>query len=184
MVPAMVICVPTGPTAGEIPVIPGVTLRFTLLLCDPSTVTTTAAFPKLKPAGTTATIVPSLQLVTVVIWPPMVRVLARWAALKLEPLIVITPPTGACVGDTELIAGGGFTTSVTPELCVMPRPVPLIVSRAEPRLAVGVALKVRMEVPLPASVTGLKEPVTPFGRPETLRVMASLKLFNEVAVTV
>lgn len=98
--------------------------------------------------------------------------------------MVITPFTGACVGDTELIAGGGFTTSVTPELCVMPRPVPLIVSGAGPMLAVGVALKVRMEVPLPASVTGLNEPVTPFGRAETLRVMASPKLFNEVAVTV
>lgn len=159
LVPVMVMGVvePTNPEAGEMLVIPGVTLKLALLLATPSTVTTTGALPTPSVEGTGTTMLPSLQLEGVVATPPMVIVLVRWAGLKLLPLTVINAPTWACAGDTVVMAGGGSTVNVTPVPWLTRGLVPVMVSDAGPITAAGAAVSVKMELPPPETVDGLKE---------------------------
>jgi len=67
VVPFTVIVVPSGPLAGDSPVIFGVTVKVTPLLEVPPTVTTTD--PVVAPAGTGATTLVSLQLAGVAVTP-------------------------------------------------------------------------------------------------------------------
>jgi hypothetical protein len=81
-----------------------------------------------------------------------------------------------------------FTVSDIAVLCVSDPEVPVTVTVAVPVVAVAEAVKVSVEVALPLAggVTGLVEnaAVTPLGSPEALNVVAELKLFWLVMVTV
>ena len=89
--PEIVIEVPAVAEDGDKPLITGVTVKFTLLLCVPLTVTTTG--PVVAFVGTVAAIVPVFQLVTVAVTPLNVTVLDPWVEPKFEPLIVTDVPT-------------------------------------------------------------------------------------------
>jgi hypothetical protein len=73
-------------------VILAVTVKFTPLLPNPPTVTTTG--PVAAPLGTGATMLVLLQNVGVVATPLNVTVLVPWDAPKLVPVIVTGVPTG------------------------------------------------------------------------------------------
>lgn len=74
-VPVSVIEVPTGPVAGNKPVIPGLIVKIRLLLARLPTATTTGAFPKPRPDGMeTATLV-LLQLTIGAGAPPTLTLL-------------------------------------------------------------------------------------------------------------
>lgn len=113
-VPVMVTEVPTGPEDGERLVMPGVTVKFTLLLANPTTVITTGAAPRPRLAGTGALTLVALQLVGETVTPPMLTVLLPCVAPKLVPVIVSEVPTGPEVGDTLVIPG--VTVKFTPGL--------------------------------------------------------------------
>ena len=93
------------------------------------------------------------------------------------------------VGEAPIVKfGGGFTVSVTVVLWVVEPEVPVIVTVAVPVVAVDDAVSVSVDVALPLAggVTGFGEKVavTPLGRPEALSVVAALKPFKLVMVTV
>jgi hypothetical protein len=81
-----------------------------------------------------------------------------------------------------------FTVSEIVVLCVSDPEVPVTVTIAVPVVAVADAVNVSVEVALPLAggVTGLVEnpAVTPLGSPDALRLVAELKLFWLVMVTV
>jgi len=80
------------------------TVKFTLLLATPPTVTTT--FPVVAPVGTAATIEVAPQLVIVVAAVPLnVTVLVPCVAPKFVPVIVTEAPTAPDVGDRLVMAG-------------------------------------------------------------------------------
>src|SRR6266849_334196 len=99
LAPAIITEVPTGPEIGLrlVMVGGGVTVKSTLLLSTPPTVTTT--LPVVAPVGTDTAILFALQLETVVTGVPLnVTVLPLWLAPKFAPAIVIDAPTGPDVG--------------------------------------------------------------------------------------
>jgi hypothetical protein len=61
-VPEIITAVPTGPDPGFSMTIAGVTVKFTLLLVKPPTVTTTPTIPAVPMFGTGTTMLPALQL--------------------------------------------------------------------------------------------------------------------------
>jgi hypothetical protein len=60
---------------------------------------------EVEPAGTTATMLLSLQLITVQFVPLSVTVLLPWVAPKLAPEIITFVPIGPDVGDIPAIVG-------------------------------------------------------------------------------
>lgn len=128
-----------------------VTMKFTPLLANPPTVTTT--LPDVAPLGTGATIDVSLQPVDVAVVPLNLTVLAPWLAPKLVPEIVTDVPTGPEFGDKLLMYG--VTENATPLL-----ETPLTVTTTAPVLApfgTGTAMDVSLQVegvaPVPLKVT-------------------------------
>src|SRR6266849_4925670 len=122
LAPAIITEVPTGPEIGLrlVMVGGGVTVKSTLLLSKPPTVTTT--FPVVAPAGTAATMLVALQLDTVVTGVPLnVTVLPLWLAPKFAPAIVTEAPTGPDVGFRLLTAGAVVTVKATPLLATPAR---------------------------------------------------------------
>jgi hypothetical protein len=92
-------------------------------------------------------------------------------------------------GDALILkSGGGFTVRVMVVVCVVAPDVPVMVTVAVPVVAVEEAVRVKVEVAVPfaGGVTGFGEnvAVTPLGRPEALSVVAALKPFKLVMVTV
>ena len=67
------------------------TVKFTPLLANPPTVTTT--LPVVAPLGTGVIMVVAFQLVGDAVVPLNVTVLLPWLVPKLVPVIVITVPT-------------------------------------------------------------------------------------------
>src|SRR5205814_1183385 len=121
-VPAIVTAVPTAPEGGVRLVRLGagaVTVKVTLLLACPPTVTTT--FPVVAPGGTGATRLVALQLVGVAAVPLKVTVLLPWVAPKFVPAIVTAVPT-APEGGVRLVrlGAGAVTVKVTPLLACPP----------------------------------------------------------------
>jgi hypothetical protein len=106
-VPVIVTPVPTGPEVCDRLVIVGaeaaVTVKLTLLLATPFTVTTT--FPVVAPVGTDVTMLVALQLVVVAVVPLNVTVLVPCVDPKFVPVIVTAVPTGPEVGDRLVILG-------------------------------------------------------------------------------
>jgi hypothetical protein len=71
----MVTVLPTPPKGGDRLLIPGVTLKFTLLLGNPATVTTTGLEPIPRLGGTGTAMLVLFQRVGVTVIPPTVTVL-------------------------------------------------------------------------------------------------------------
>ena len=104
--PEIVTEVPVGPAVGERLVIPGPdpTMKSTLLLGVPPTVTTT--FPVVAPLGTFTTMVVVFQLVAVPADTPLnLTVLVPCVEPKLTPPIVTELPTDPEVGFKTKMAG-------------------------------------------------------------------------------
>jgi hypothetical protein len=110
-VPLIVTAVPTGPAAGDRPVMEGtVTVNVTLLLVSPFT--STATGPVVVPTGTGVTIALELQLFGVAFTPLNVTVLVPCVEPKLDPVMVTEVPTGPDGGDKLEMLGTG-TVNVT-----------------------------------------------------------------------
>src|SRR5204863_6039051 len=118
--PAIVTVVPTGPDVGVSVLIDGgtVTVKGTLLLARPPTVTTT--FPVVAPVGTGTVRLVALQLVGVATVPLNATVLVPCVAPKFVPVIVTAVPTGPDVGLSVVIDGGTVTVKGTPLLARLP----------------------------------------------------------------
>jgi len=96
--PAMITEVPTGPDVGFRLTIVGVSVKFTVLLAKPPTVTTTATVPAVPLLGAGTTILVALQLVGVATIPPNVTVLPPCAVPNPLPVIVTLVPPGPDAG--------------------------------------------------------------------------------------
>jgi len=120
--PEIVTDAPTTPDAGFRLVMLGAgtgTVKLTPLLAAPPTITTT--FPVVAPAGTGATILPALQLVTVATIPLNFTVLVPCAAPKFVPLIVTGVPTNPVTGFRFVMLGTGtVTVNAAPLLATPP----------------------------------------------------------------
>jgi hypothetical protein len=103
LLPAIVTVAPICAATGDRLVMDGPTVKLKPLLCTVPTVTTT--LPVVAAAGTVATMLVALQLVTVAAVPLNVTVLAPWLDPKLAPAIVTAVPTGPEAGDKLLIEG-------------------------------------------------------------------------------
>ena len=90
----------------------GVTVKLTPLLATPAAFTTT--LPVVAPAGTLATILVALQLVTVVaaVPPNVTELPATCDAPKLVPAMVIDAPTAPVFGVRVVIAGAAVTVKL------------------------------------------------------------------------
>src|ERR1043166_4369013 len=116
-VPAIMTAVPTGPDVGLSVVIVGgiVTVKVTLLLTRPPTVTTTG--PLVAPLGTGTVMLVPLHAVGVATVPLNVTVLVPAVDPNFVPAIVTGVPTGPDVGLTVVMLGGGdVTVNATPLL--------------------------------------------------------------------
>jgi hypothetical protein len=120
LVPVIVTGVPTGPLVGARLVRLGgtVTVKLTLLLARPPTVTTT--LPVAAPAGTGATMLVADQLVGVAVVPLNLTVLVPCVAPKFVPVIVTEVATGPLVGARLVRLGGTVTVKLTPLLARPP----------------------------------------------------------------
>ena len=129
-VPPIVTSVPTGPEAGENPLIDGggITVKLPELVAVPPGVMTEIC-PVLAPAGTVAVICSSEMTVSPVRSVPF-RVTAV-AHVKPVPPIVTSVPTGPEAGENPLIEGGGITVKL-PELVAVP---PGVMTEICPELA-------------------------------------------------
>ena len=103
--PVIVTTVPALPELGEMPEIVGaeVSVKLTLLLLSPETVTTTG--PVVAPLGTGTTIEVALQLEGVAVVPLKVTVLVPLVDPKFVPVIVTVVPVPPDVGDRLVICG-------------------------------------------------------------------------------
>ncbi len=113
-VPVIVTSVPTVPEVGDRLVMIGVgaNVNGEPLLATPFTVTT--RLPVVAPVGTTATIVPVLQLVIeVAVVPLNVTVLVPCVEPKFDPIIVSDAPTAPEGGDRYAMFGVGNTVNPT-----------------------------------------------------------------------
>jgi hypothetical protein len=93
------------------------------------------------------------------------------------------------LGDAEMVKFGVGTlvmVRLTVVVWVVLPPVPVMVTVDVPRVAVELTVKVSVELPEPGAAIedGLKEAVTPEGRPEAEREMAELKPPETAVVTV
>ena len=117
-VPLIVTTVPTGPEAGEKPVIVGggITVKLPELVAVPPGVMTDIC-PELAPAGTVALICSSEMTVSPVRFVPFS--VTAVAHVRPVPPIVTSVPTGPEAGENPLIEGGGITVKL-PELVPVP----------------------------------------------------------------
>jgi hypothetical protein len=86
------------------------TVKFTLLLALPPTVTTT--LPVVAPVGTGTTMLIALQLVGLPAVPLKVTVLVPCVVPKFDPVIVTDVPTAADAGFKLAMLGGGLETVI------------------------------------------------------------------------
>src|SRR6266478_4234489 len=104
--PAIVTDVPTGPDVGFRLVMLGagvVTVKFTVLLATPPTLTTTP--PEVAPVGTGTVMLVAPQFVGAAFVPLNLTVLVPWVAPKFAPRIVTEVPAGPDVGFREAMLG-------------------------------------------------------------------------------
>jgi hypothetical protein len=115
-VPAIVTDAPTPPDVGDRLVMLGVgsTVKLAPLLGTPPTVTT--MLPVVAPAGTGATMLVALHVVTAAAVPLNVTVLVPCVAPKFVPPIVTAVPAAPDVGDQLVMAGVGSTVNALPLL--------------------------------------------------------------------
>src|SRR5260370_6471683 len=120
--PLIVTEAPTGPEVGLRLVMlgVGVTLKFTVLLVTPPTVTTTP--PDVAPAGTGTPMLVALQLVGVAAVPLNLTVLVPCVAPKLDPVMVTEVPTAPAVGFKVAMFGTGvppLTAARKAAICII-----------------------------------------------------------------
>ena len=117
--PEMVTEAPAGPEVGlRLAMLGvGVTLKLTLLLATPPTVTTTP--PEVAPAGTGTTMLVAVQLVGVAAVPLNLTVLVPCADPKLVPEMVTDVPTTPEVG----VNAAMFDTGLPPLVAARKSPV-------------------------------------------------------------
>jgi hypothetical protein len=125
---------------------------------------------------------------------PLGRPEADKLTLPLKPfcgvMVTVLVPFAPCIivrllGDAESVkfaAGAGFTVSDMLVVLVMLPDIPVIVTVTVPVVAVPLAVNVRVLVLV--ALAGLKEAVTPLGRPEADKLTLPLKPFCSVMVTV
>jgi hypothetical protein len=161
-VPVIVMDVPTGPEVWLRLVMlgGGITVKGDPLLACPPTVTTT--FPVVAPAGTFATMLVALQVVTVVAAVPLkVTVLPPCVAPKLVPVIVMEAPIAPEVWLKLVIAG---TTANAELLLVVPNTVTTtlpVVAAAGTVTVMLVALQTLATAAVPLNATVLDPCVAP-----------------------
>jgi hypothetical protein len=172
--PVIVTVAPTNPDVGLSPVMLGpgeVTVKLTPLLATPPTVTTT--FPVVAPAGTSATMLVEVQLVTVAAIPLNLTVLVPWVAPKFAPAIVTVAPSTPDVGFRLVMLGAGtVTVKLTPALATPPTvtttfPVVAPVGTVTTML---VALQLVAVAAVPLNLTVLVPSVAPKFKPEIVTV--------------
>jgi hypothetical protein len=168
--PVIVTVLPTAPDTGFKLVMLGaatVTVKLTPLLATPPTVTTT--LPVVAPAGTDATMLVALQLVTAAAIPLNVTPLVPCAAPKFAPVIVTDAPTNPDAGFKPAMLGAGTVTAkLTPLLTVPPtvtRTFP-VVAPAGTVAVILVALQFVGTAAIPLNVTVLVPRVAPKFTPE------------------
>jgi hypothetical protein len=93
-------------------------VKFTLLLANPTAVTTT--LPVVAPVGTGAAMLVALQNVGVVAMPLNVTVLVPCVVPKFAPAIVTDVPTAPELGVRLVMLGGTSTVKLTPLLATPP----------------------------------------------------------------
>jgi hypothetical protein len=122
LAPVIVTLAPTKPDTGLRLVIDGagsVTVKLTLLLAAPATVTKT--LPDVAAAGTGTAMLVGLQLVGAAAAPLKETVLVPWAAPKFVPVMVMLAPTNPEAGFRLVILGAGtVTVKLTPLLLTPP----------------------------------------------------------------
>src|SRR5450432_902952 len=159
----MVTNLPMLPVVGERLVIlsPSGTVKPSVLLTMPLTVTTT--FPVVAPVGTGTTIDPEPQLVGVAVVPLNLTVLDPCVEPKFAPVIVTDEPTAPDVGDRLVRLGVGSTVNAEPGL-----DEPLAVTTTLPVVApegTGTTIDVALQLPgiavVPLNVTELVPCVVP-----------------------
>jgi len=159
----MVTNLPTLPVVGERLVIlsPSGTVKPSVLLATPLTVTTT--FPVVAPVGTGATIDPLPQVVGVAVVPLNFTVLVPCVEPKFAPVMVTDVPTPPDVGDRLVRLGVANTVNAEPPLAT-----PLTVTTMLPVVAPfgnGTTIDVAPQLPgiavVPLNVTELVPCVAP-----------------------
>ena len=152
-------------------------------LCASAFVTVTPTAPAAC-AGVVAVIVVAFTTVTpVALVPPTLTVAP---ALNPVPLIVIAvPPTvDPDGGATPVTVGAGaVTVRLNDVVCVTDPATAVTVTDVVPRATAALALSVRFVLHVGEHDGVSNEPVTPAGRPETLKVAAWLVPDDNVAVT-
>jgi hypothetical protein len=106
LVPVIVTAVPTGPLAGETPVIVGGETVKLLPLVAVRAPTATVIFPVVAASGTGTTIFVVVADVGVAVVPLNLTTLLTSVVLKLVPVIVTGVPAGPLVGEKLVIVGG------------------------------------------------------------------------------
>ena len=88
------------------------------------------------------------------------------------------------VGDTVMVnSGSAVTVSVMVAVSVVEPLVPVMVKVTAPTVAVLVAVRVKVLPPEPVTEAGLKDAVTPVGRPLTVKATALSKPLNAETTT-
>jgi hypothetical protein len=170
--------VPTAPEVGFKLAMLGdevLTVKFTLLLATPPTVTTTP--PVVAPVGTGTTILAALQLLGAADVPLKAMVLVPFVEPKFAPLIVTDVPTGPEAGLRLVMFGDVDEVTVTDTLALgfrLPL-VPVIMSTYVPNAVDCKVEMVSVEAPETLIEVGLKFAVTPFGNPSKLSAIAPVK---------
>jgi hypothetical protein len=162
-VPVIVTEVPAVPEVGDRPVMLGAatTVKLTLLLGAPETVTTT--FPVVAPFGTGVTIFVDVQLVGTAGIPLNVTVLVPWVDPKFVPVIVTDVPTEPDVGERLVILGADTTVKISPLLAI-PETVTTtfpVVAPEGTHATMLVALQLVGVATIPLNVTVLDPSVVP-----------------------
>src|SRR3954470_10005931 len=179
-------------------VVPPVTVRLTVVVWvmePPVPVTVIVEVPAVAVEATVMVIVelpePGAAIevglkatVTPVGWPDADSAMAELKPPETAVVIVEGAEAPLAIetelGDAEIVklgVGTLVTVRLTVVVWVTLPPVPVMVTVEVPRVAVADAVKVSTELPEPGAAIedGLKEAVTPAGRPEAERAMAALK---------
>jgi hypothetical protein len=124
------------------------------------------------------------ETVTPAGWPVADSAMAELKPPETAVVIVELPAAPLAIdtalGDAEMVKFGvatAVTVRLTVVVWVVLPPTPVMVTVEVPRVAVELAVKVSVELPAPGAPIedGLKEAVTPAGRPEAESEMALLK---------
>lgn len=104
--------------------------------------------------------------------------------MEIEDDPLVAGATLKAVGEAEIVKfGSAVTVRANVVLALVDPLVPVMVSVAEPTVAVLVAVKVRVVPAEPVTVDGLNAAVTPEGSPLMLRLMVPVKPLIDDTVT-